>query len=221
VINISSIIDHTLLKANASRKDIENLCREAVEYEFCSVCVNPVNVGIAVQSLKGSQVKVCTVVGFPLGANLAGVKAYEAGKALEQGALEVDMVINIGAVKSGDYDIVVKEIKAVKKVAGDRIVKVILETCYLTDDEKTKLGRLAVDCGANFVKTSTGFGTGGATTADVRLLREVVGPDVGIKASGGIRDLKTLMEIVDAGANRIGASSGVKIMKELKEMGGK
>lgn len=217
MVRISSIIDHTLLKANVSSKDIENLCREAVEYEFCSVCVNPANVSQAAQFLKGSNVKVCTVMGFPLGAELVETKAFQTSKAIEQGAMEIDMVINLGAVKSGNYNIVEDEIKEVKRIAADKIVKIILETCYLNENEKITLCKLAVECGADFVKTSTGFGTGGATLADVKLLRQTVGPNIGVKASGGIRDLKTLMAMVEAGATRIGTSSGVRIMEELRE----
>ncbi len=212
--DVPSIIDHTLLKADATPADIQKLCQEAAEYGFCSVCVNPVNVKDAVKFLKGTDVKVCTVLGFPLGADLPETKVFQAVKAFEQGCQEVDMVINIGAVKSGNFDIVEKEIKELKSVAADRIIKVILETCYLSDVEKIRVAWLAAQCGADFVKTSTGFGPEGASAVDVKLLRQTVGPDMGVKASGGIRDLRKFILMVNAGANRIGASSSVKIMKE-------
>lgn len=215
--NVPKLIDHTLLKADVSPGDIEKLCREALQYSFCSVCVNPVNVKLAADMLRGSDVKVCTVVGFPLGADLALTKAYQTSRAIEQGAREIDMVINLGAVKGGDFETVRREIMEVIKAAGDGVVKVIIETCYLTDAEKVKLCKLVSECGGHFVKTSTGFGTGGATVQDVRLMRQAVGSQTGVKASGGIRDLKTLLAMVEAGANRIGTSSGVKIMEEVNK----
>lgn len=215
--NISKLIDHTLLKANASRQDIQELCSQAIKQGFFSVCINPYWVKPAVDMLKGEKVRVCSVIGFPLGAYASRVKAFQSGIALEQGAHELDMVVNIGAVKDKDYSVVEAEIKEVKRVAGDNIVKVIIETCFLTQEEKVHLCKLVKECGADFVKTSTGFGTAGATVEDVRLLRETVGSHIGVKASGGIRNLETLMGMVEAGANRIGTSSGIIIMEECKQ----
>ncbi len=215
--NISKLIDHTLLKANASRQDIQELCSQAIKQGFFSVCINPYWVKPAVDMLKGERVRVCSVIGFPLGACASRVKAFQSGIALEQGAHELDMVVNIGAVKDKDYSVVEAEIKEVKRVAGDNIVKVIIETCFLTQEEKVHLCKLVKECGADFVKTSTGFGTAGATVEDVRLLRETVGSHIGVKASGGIRNLETLMGMVEAGANRIGTSSGIIIMEECKQ----
>ena len=214
--SIAKLIDHTLLKADADRESIEKLCREAIEEGFFSVCVNPFWVKTAADLLKGKDIKVCTVIGFPLGADTPEVKVYQGSAALDQGARELDMVINIGAVKSGEYNVVEREIKEVKKAAGGNIVKVIIETCFLDDSEKIKVCRLVKECGADFVKTSTGFGTTGATVEDVRLLRETVGPSVGVKASGGIRDLDTLVRMAEAGANRIGTSSGMRIMEQFR-----
>ena len=214
--SIAKFIDHTLLRADADRKSIERLCREAVEEGFFSVCVNPFWVKTAADLLKGKDVKVCTVIGFPLGADTPEMKVYQGSAALDQGARELDMVVNIGAVKSGEYNVVEREIKEVKKAAGANIVKVIIETCFLNESEKIEVCRLAKECGADFVKTSTGFGTAGASVEDVRLMRETVGPGVGVKASGGIRDLDTLVRMVEAGANRIGSSSGIRITEQFR-----
>jgi deoxyribose-phosphate aldolase len=215
--SIAKLIDHTLLKADADGRSIERLCNQAVVEGFYSVCVNPFWVKTAADYLRGEKVKVCTVIGFPLGADNPGTKAYQASTALKLGAGELDMVVNIGAVKGGDYRIVEQEIREIRKVAGDNIVKVIIETCFLDHEEKVRLCKIVRDCGADFVKTSTGFGSAGASTDDVRLLRDTVGPGVGVKASGGIRDLETLLEMVKAGARRIGTSSGVRIMEEYRQ----
>lgn len=212
--NIASMIDHTLLKANATKDEVMKLLEEAREYKFASVCINPTWVKTAAEFLKDTpEVKVCTVIGFPLGATTPEVKAFETINAIENGADEVDMVINIGALKDKQYDLVEKDIKAVVDAAkGKALTKVIIETCLLTDEEKIKVCELAVKAGADFVKTSTGFSTGGATAADVALMRKTVGPEVGVKASGGVRNLEDAQAVIAAGANRIGASSGVKIM---------
>lgn len=210
---IASMIDHTILAAGATADQIGKLCREAVEYGFASVCVNSCRVPQARALLADSSVKVCTVVGFPLGAMSTKAKAYEAAAAVEDGADEVDMVINIGYVKDGAWDSVLDDIKAVRKACGDKVLKVILETCLLTDDEIVRACRTAVEAGADFVKTSTGFSTGGATEEAVRLMRKTVGPDVGVKASGGIRNLEAALRMVEAGASRLGCSSGVAIAK--------
>lgn len=216
--NVEKYIDHTLLKATATRKDIEQLCAEANACHFASVCVNPVNVGLAHELLLGSDVDVCTVIGFPLGANTSSVKAFETTQAIADGADEVDMVINIGAAKAHDWDTVLKDIQAVVKAANGVLVKVIIETCYLTDEEKVKACELSVEAGADFVKTSTGFGTGGATKEDVALMKKTVGDNAQVKASGGIRDKKAFEEMIAAGATRIGCSAGMKIIEEyLKE----
>lgn len=216
--NVEKYIDHTLLKATATRKDIEQLCAEANACHFASVCVNPVNVGLAHELLLGSDVDVCTVIGFPLGANTPSVKAFETTQAIADGADEVDMVINIGAAKAHDWDTVLKDIQAVVKAANGVLVKVIIETCYLTDEEKVKACELSVEAGADFVKTSTGFGTGGATKEDVALMKKTVGDNAQVKASGGIRDKKAFEEMIAAGATRIGCSAGMKIIEEyLKE----
>lgn len=209
---IEKLIDHTILKPYATTDDIEEYCRQAIEYGFCSVCVNPCHVKLVSDKLKNSGVKVCTVIGFPLGANMSSVKAYETKIAIQDGADEVDMVINIGALKEGNIDLVKKDIEGVVQQANSRVVKVIIETCFLKDEEKRLACKLAKDAGASFVKTSTGFGTGGATIDDVRLMKSVVGDSMGIKASGGIRDLDTLQKMVDAGATRIGTSSGVNFV---------
>jgi deoxyribose-phosphate aldolase len=211
---LSSLIDHTLLKPDATRDEIEKLCREAAQFCFASVCVNPNWVPLCREILRGSGVKVCTVVGFPLGAHAPDVKAYEARRAVEQGAEEVDMVINIGALKSRDYALVENDIRGVVQAVGkDTVVKVILETSLLTRDEKVMGASLAKAAGADFVKTSTGFAGGGATVEDVKLLRDTVGPDIGVKASGGIRTKADAEAMVEAGATRIGASAGVKIVR--------
>jgi deoxyribose-phosphate aldolase len=216
---LASMIDHTLLKPEASEADIKKLCDEAIGYRFHSVCVNPSYVGLARQCLENSGVKVCTVIGFPLGATTTRAKVSEAIDAVENGATELDMVLNIGMLKSKNYDRVLNDIKSVvgesKKLKEGILVKVILETCLLAKDEKVKACELALEAGADFVKTSTGFSTGGATVEDIKLMRNTVGPNVGVKASGGIRDLKTAIEMIEAGATRIGASSSVKIINEL------
>lgn len=209
-------IDHTLLKATASGKDIDELCDEALRYDFWSVCVAPFNVRRAKERLEGSRVKVCAVVGFPLGFNAGSIKLAEAVRAIEDGADEIDMVMNIGAFKAGEHDAVFNEIKGLVQLchARSRLVKVIIECCYLTDDEKAKAGRLAELAGADFVKTSTGVGPGGATVEDVRLLRRNMLPQTKIKAAGGISTLEKALEMITAGADRIGTSSGAKIMSE-------
>ncbi|WP_316572473.1 deoxyribose-phosphate aldolase [Neobacillus sp. YIM B06451] len=212
---IAGMIDHTLLKANATKAEIIKLAEEAREYKFASVCVNPTWVKTAAEVLADTpEVKVCTVIGFPLGANTPETKAFETKNAIENGASEVDMVINIGALKDGDVDLVERDIRAVVEAAkGKALTKVIIETALLTDEEKEKACELAVKAGADFVKTSTGFSTGGASEADIRLMRTAVGPEIGVKASGGIRSREDALKMVDAGATRIGASSGVAIVK--------
>ncbi|WP_430487572.1 deoxyribose-phosphate aldolase [Priestia flexa] len=212
---ITKMIDHTLLKANATEEQITVLAQEAKEYSFASVCVNPTWVKKAAELLRDAQeVKVCTVIGFPLGANTPEVKAFETTNAIENGADEVDMVINIGALKDKNYELVERDIKAVVDAAkGKALVKVIIETCLLTDEEKVKACELSVKAGADFVKTSTGFSTGGATVEDIALMRKTVGPDLGVKASGGVRGLEDAKAMIEAGATRIGASSGVSIAK--------
>lgn len=210
--NIAKFIDHTLLKPTAQRKDIEKLCNEAKEYNFASVCVNPCWVSYASKLLKGSDVKVCTVIGFPLGANDSAVKAFEAKTAIKQGASEVDMVINIGALKAGEYDIVKQDIQAVREASAGKILKVIIETSYLTDEEKQKACKICTACGADFVKTSTGFSDGGATVYDVILMDAVSGDKVKVKASGGIRTREDALKMIEAGASRLGTSSGIKIV---------
>lgn len=213
--NITGIIDHTLLKADATEEQVTVLAQEAKEYSFASVCVNPTWVKKAAELLKDApEVKVCTVIGFPLGATTSAVKAFETTNAIENGADEVDMVINIGALKDKNYDLVQSDIQAVVDAAkGKALVKVIIETALLTDEEKATVSELAVKAGADFVKTSTGFSTGGATIEDVALMRKTVGPDVGVKASGGVRGLEDAKAMIEAGATRIGASSGVSIAK--------
>ncbi|GAA4849216.1 deoxyribose-phosphate aldolase [Paenibacillus vulneris] len=212
--NLAGMIDHTLLRADATRAEITKLTEEAKKYKFASVCVNPGWVAYAAEQLSGTEVKVCTVIGFPLGATTSAAKAYEAKDAIANGATEVDMVINIGALKDQNNELVEKDIKAVvDAAAGKALVKVIIETCLLTDEEKVRACQLAVKAGADFVKTSTGFSTGGATPEDVALMRKTVGEQVGVKASGGVRSLEDMKKMIEAGANRIGASSGVKIME--------
>jgi deoxyribose-phosphate aldolase len=212
---IAALIDHTLLRADAAKDDISRLCAEARQHRFASVCVNPWYVPVAAHELLGSAVKVCTVVGFPLGASTTRGKVAETETCLRFGAEEVDMVLNIGALKSGAWDDVREDIAQVAAAchSGKAILKVILETCLLTDPEKREACLLARDAGANFVKTSTGFSTGGATAADVQLMRATVGPAIGVKASGGIRTLADVEAMVAAGANRIGASAGVAILR--------
>jgi len=211
---LASLIDHTLLKPDADRSQIETLCREAAQFCFASVCVNPNWVPLCRELLRGSGVKVCTVIGFPSGAHAPDVKAYEARRAVEQGAEEVDMVINIGAIKSKDYALVEQDIRGVVQAVGkDTVVKVILETSLLTREEKIMGSSLSKAAGADFVKTSTGFAGGGATVEDVRLMRETVGPEMGVKASGGVKSKEDVEAMVEAGATRIGASAGVKIVR--------
>lgn len=209
---IAAMIDHTLLKPEATPAQIEKLCAEAAEYHFASVCVNPVYIPLAARLLKGTGVKVCCVVGFPLGAIAPEQKAAEAASCAAMGAEELDMVIHVGAAKAGDWALVQRDIAGVVKAAAGRTVKVIIETCLLTDEEKVKACEAAKAAGADFVKTSTGFSTGGATTHDIALMRKTVGPEMGVKASGGIRDYATAMAMIEAGANRIGASAGIEIV---------
>lgn len=214
---LNSMIDHTLLKANGTKEEIENLCREALEYNFAAVCVNPYYIEYCSEILKGSEVKVATVVGFPLGANTKEVKAFETKDAIMKGASEIDMVINIGALKNREYDLVKEDIEAVVKAAeGKALVKVIIETALLSQEEKIKACQLAKEAKAHYVKTSTGFSTGGATLEDVELMKSIVGHDLNIKASGGIRDRETAEKMIKAGANRLGTSSGIKIVGEVK-----
>lgn len=210
---INKFIDHTLLKAFATSEDITKICEEAVKYNFKSVCVNPANVKLAKKLLENSDVLVCTVIGFPLGANTPEIKALEAMMAIKDGADEIDMVINIGKAKEHDFDYIEKEIALVVSASASKCVKVIIETCYLTDEEKVECCKAAMNAHATFVKTSTGFGTGGATPEDVSLMRQTVGDTMGVKASGGVRNLQDLEEMVASGATRIGASSGVAIMQ--------
>ena len=215
---VAGLIDHTLLKPEATAGDIDQLCREAAEWKFATVCVNPTWVAHAAGRLRGSGVAVCSVVGFPLGATTPDVKQYEARRAMFDGATEIDMVINVGSLKSGDVRLVTDDIRAVVGACAERAVtsKVIIETALLTDEEKVTACTLAKAAGADFVKTSTGFGPGGATAADVALMRKAVGDELGVKASGGVRDLQQLQAMVAAGATRIGASAGVRILKESR-----
>lgn len=213
--NYSKYIDHTILKADASIEDVKRICKEARDYDFASVCVNPSFVSLCKEELKGSSVKVCTVVGFPLGATTTYSKVEETKQAIKDGATEIDMVINISRLKAKQDDFVEEEIRSLKKACGDLILKVIIETCLLTDEEKVRACILSKKAGADFVKTSTGFSTGGATAYDVKLMRDTVGEEMGVKASGGIRDSKSFLEMIEAGANRIGASAGIRIMQDL------
>lgn len=217
---LNKLIDHTLLKATATIAEIETLCKEAVEYDFYSVCVNSSYVATAKKFLAGTNVKVCSVVGFPLGAMQAKAKLFETEQALADGADEIDMVINVGLLKSGEVDKVRDEIAALKAAVGaNRVLKVIIETCYLTDSEKRLACQLALDAKADFVKTSTGFGTGGATLHDVQLMKECVQGNAKIKASGGVRDYETAMQYVNVGVQRIGTSNGIAILKGEKGTG--
>ena len=211
---LASMIDHTMLKPAAAAEKIVKICREAREYKFASVCVRSSYASLVTETLDGSGVKTCCVIGFPLGAASTRSKIEETRDAVANGANEVDMVINIGALKSGNWDFVKKDVEAVVSAAkGKALVKVIIETCLLTDEEKVKACTVSKIAGADFVKTSTGFSTGGAKVEDVKLMRQVVGPGIGVKASGGVRDYKTAMAMVNAGANRIGTSSGIAIVK--------
>ncbi|UOE54458.1 deoxyribose-phosphate aldolase [Bacillus sp. CMF12] len=214
--NVAKMIDHTLLKADATKDQIEKICAEAKEYNFASVCVNPAWVKLSSDLLNGTEVKVCTVIGFPLGASTPETKAFETKNAIENGATEVDMVINIGALKGGDNELVERDIRAVVDAAkGKALTKVIIETCLLTEEEKVRACELSVKAGADFVKTSTGFSTGGATAEDIALMRKTVGPEIGVKASGGVRSAEDAQKMIDAGATRIGASSGAAIVNGL------
>jgi deoxyribose-phosphate aldolase len=218
--DIGKLIDHTLLKADATKEEVIKLCEEARKHIFASVCINPSFVALAAECLKGSPVKVCTVIGFPLGATTSMVKLMETRDAVAAGADEIDMVINVGALKAGDYDLVRRDIESVVGASQGRIVKVIIEAALLNDEEKVKACQISKQAGADFVKTSTGFGPGGATAHDVALMRQTVGKYMGVKASGGIRDYETAQKMVDAGATRIGASASVSIVKGEKDKGG-
>lgn len=209
---IASMIDHTILKADAKESDIIKLCKEAKEYSFCSVCVNSCYVPLAVSLLKGDDVKVCSVVGFPLGAMISEAKAFEAKTAIDCGADEIDMVINIGFVKSGKYELVEKDILEVRNATRGKVLKVIIETCLLTDDEKINVCLIAKKVGADFVKTSTGFSIAGATYEDVALMRKTVGDSMGVKASGGVRTIQDAIKMIEAGATRLGTSNGIAIV---------
>src|SRR5205823_5748376 len=215
---VASMIDHTLLKPDATRQQIEELCREAAQFKFATVCVNPTWVAVCARLLQGSGVLVCSVVGFPLGATTADVKGYETQRAIFDGAREIDTVINVGALKSGDLHVVEKDIEAVVAPcrACGALSKVIIEAALLTDDEKVTACQLAKAAGADYVKTSTGFGPGGATAADVALMRRVVGAEMGVKAAGGVRDLESVKAMIAAGATRVGASAGVKIVQQAR-----
>ncbi|EFY02762.1 deoxyribose-phosphate aldolase [Streptococcus dysgalactiae] len=217
---INKYIDHTLLKADSVQSQFDKLIDEAKTYDFASVCVNPCWVAYAAEALKDSDVKVCTVVGFPLGATTSATKAFETKDAIANGADEIDMVINIGLLKQGDDQAVEDDIRAVVEASGDKLVKVIIEACLLTDEEKVRACQLAVKAGVDFVKTSTGFSTGGATISDVKLMRQTVGSDIGVKAAGGARSLEDAMAFIEAGATRIGTSAGVTIMKGEVANGG-
>lgn len=207
------LIDHTLLAADATKQQIEKLCEEAKEHHFASVCVNPCWIKLCADLLKGTDTKVCTVIGFPLGARTSEAKAFEANDAVKKGAEEVDRVINVGRLKDKQDDYIYNEIKRIKEACEGRLLKVIIECCLLTDEEKVRACELAKKAGADFVKTSTGFSKWGAKVEDVRLRRKTVGPDRGVKAAGGIRDKKTAQEMVEAGASRIGTSHGIEIAK--------
>lgn len=212
--NLAKYIDNTLLKPAATAEQIKALCEESMEYGFASVCVNPTHVELVAKLLAGSGVKTCTVIGFPLGANTSAVKAFEAEKAVEDGADELDMVINIGALKAGDEQTVKEDIEAVVQAGQGKLVKVIIETALLTDEEKVRACELAVEAGADFVKTCTGFSGGAANVHDIALMRKTVGPDIGVKASGGVRTKEDALALIEAGATRIGTSSGKAIIAE-------
>jgi len=213
---INKYIDHTVLKATTVKEDIVKLCQEAKEYGFFSVCVNGCYVSLAAEELKGTDVKIAAVVGFPLGAMSSEAKVFEAKKCIEDGASEIDMVINVGLLKSGETKLVEDEIRAIKEAIGDNVLKVIIETCYLTEKEKRTACQLSLNAKADFVKTSTGFGTGGATFEDVALMKEVLGDNAQIKASGGVRDLETAMKYIEMGVTRLGTSSGVMLVTSGK-----
>ena len=210
---LNKYIDHTILKATASNADVQKLCVEAIEHKFYSVCVNGCYVADAKHLLQGTDVKVAAVVGFPLGAMTTAAKVFEAKEAVENGASEIDMVINVAKLKDGEFEYVENEIRQIKEAIGDNVLKVIIETCYLTDEEKVKACELSLVAKADFVKTSTGFGTGGATYEDVKLMKSVVGDNAKVKASGGVRDKETAEKYVELGAERLGTSSGIDIVK--------
>ncbi len=214
-VKINRFIDHTLLKPEATRDQVKKLCEEAMSYDFFSVCLNPFYVAYASSLLKGSTTLVCTVIGFPLGANTTETKVFETKKAIAEGACEIDMVLNIGALKNKEYDLVQEDIKAVVDAAGKNLVKVIFETCLLNDDEKILACELSMKAGARFVKTSTGFSTGGASIADVKLMKANISNTMEVKASGGVRNLAAALDYIDAGATRLGTSSGVAIMNGI------
>ena len=216
---LAAVIDHTLLRPHATKGEVERLCSEAAAYRFKTVCVNPVLVADAVRLLRGTLVGVCSVAGFPLGTHLATTKAHEAREAVRAGAAEIDMVIRVGALREGDDHAVLNDIRAVVEAADGLAVKVILETCYLTEEEKVRACILAVEGGASFVKTSTGYGPAGATAEDVTLMRRTVGENLGVKAAGGIRTLADALRMIQAGANRLGTSGSVAILKELEREG--
>lgn len=219
--NLNKYIDHTVLKADTTKETVQKIIDEAIKYDFMSVCLNPTWVAYAAEKLADTEVKVCTVIGFPLGANTSVVKAFEASEAIKNGADEVDMVINIGAAKAGDWDLVTSDIAAVVAVSKAVTTKVIIETALLTDDEKVNACQAAVKAGADFVKTSTGFSTAGATATDIALMRQTVGPDMGVKASGGVRSIADAEVMIAAGATRLGTSNGVDIMKgNIADVGG-
>ena len=210
---LNKYIDHTILKATASSSDVQKLCEEAIEHKFYSVCVNGCYVADAKQLLQGTDVKIAAVVGFPLGAMTTAAKVFEAKEAVENGASEIDMVINVAKLKDGEFEYVENEIRQIKEAIGENVLKVIIETCYLTDEEKVKACELSLVAKADFVKTSTGFGTGGATYEDVKLMKSVVGDNAKVKASGGVRDKETAQKYVELGAERLGTSSGIDIVK--------
>ena len=215
--NIAKYIDHTILKPEATVEEVKKLCKEAREYNFASVCVNGCYAKLVSSELAGSDVKTCVVVGFPLGAMTKEAKAFETSDAIKNGADEIDMVINVGALKDKNYDLLKQDVEAVVNAAKDKaIVKVIIETCLLTDEEKVKACEISKEAKADFVKTSTGFSTGGATKEDIALMRKTVGEGLGVKASGGVRDYKTAIDMINAGASRIGASASISIVKESK-----
>jgi deoxyribose-phosphate aldolase len=215
---LAEMIDHSLLRPNATLNELSKLCEESIQYGFKAVCVNPIHVEEAARILKGSKVLICCVVGFPFGTHNPETKAFETEKVIRLGAREVDTVIRVGALKEGRNQEVIEDIRMVIQAAGGSPVKVILETCYLTHEEKVRACRLCAEAGASFVKTSTGFASGGATVKDVKLMRETVGKSLGVKAAGGIRTLEDALEMIEAGANRLGTSGSVAIMKKLDEL---
>lgn len=215
--NYNRFIDHTLLKADTTIIQLKKLCEESIKYDFYSVCVNPVNVKIAKNFLEGSHIKVCSVVGFPLGANSIFVKEVECKEAIKNGADEIDLVINIGKIKEFDFDYLANEVTRIRKICKKKALKVIIETCYLTQKEIERICLLLVECKVDFIKTSTGFGPSGATVEDVKLIKQIIGNKAFVKASGGIKDLQTFKTYLDLGVKRIGTSNGIKILNELGE----